>query len=250
MNADKAKIISLVPSWTETLVAAGVNVVGRTRFCIHPDHIAKNIPTVGGTKALDIEKIKHINPDYILVDKQENTLEMAEEIKAAGFKMFITDVTDFSSVIGSLKFLSRSLENEALNDMANRYQAVSGPGAQLDPGKFFLQSVLKGAITELNFVRDYAYVIWKNPFMVVGDTTFIAENYNLVGIEFKVEQKYPQVDEQSLRQKFCFFSSEPFPFLDHYDALIQQGFKGVVVDGEKLSWYGIRNLRFLEACLK
>lgn len=250
MGADKVKIISLVPSWTETLLAAGVNVVGRTRFCIHPDHIVKNIPAVGGTKSLDIKKLKDINPDYILVDKQENTKEMAEQVGAAAFKLLVTDVTDFKSVTESLSYLGQKLKNDQLNKMADRYRAVVSGPKKIDPQSFFLNSFLKGNLADFTKAKNFAYVIWKNPFMVVGESTFIAQNFKLIGIEFGVSEKYPEIADDVLKEKFCFFSSEPYPFLKDYHGLLKQGFKGVVVDGEKLSWYGIRNLKFLEACLK
>lgn len=250
MIGNQAKIISLVPSWTETLLASGVTVAGRTRFCIHPEQIVNGIASVGGTKSIDIKKIKEINPDYVLLDRQENTKEMAEQILAAGIKLLITDVTDFQSLLQGLRYLAETLKNEKLSSFADRYEAIVSGAKVIDRNLFFANSILKGTFVEEKKLSSYAYVIWKNPFMVVGDDTFIAANFKLIGIDFNLSEKYPQISEAELKNKFCFFSSEPFPFFKDYDSLIQNGFSGLVVDGEKISWFGIRNLLFLEACLK
>lgn len=72
------RIVSLVPSWTETLLAGGANVVGRTRFCIHPADQVAAIPKVGGTKDVDWEKVTALRPDLLVLDEEENTREIAE----------------------------------------------------------------------------------------------------------------------------------------------------------------------------
>lgn len=242
------KIVSLVPSWTETLIAAGVNVVGRTRFCIHPSQIVKDIAVVGGTKSIDLEKIKRLNPDFVLVDKQENTKEMAEQLQASSFKLLITDVVDFSSVILSCRELGQQLKCEKLIQFADRYQKVISDFSNERVSTFIEKSLLKGQFS-FSTKDSYAYVIWRNPFMVVGDSTFIGENFKLVGIQFGVSEKYPEISPDILKNKFCFFSSEPYPFSKHYEDLVRDGYNGVVLDGEKISWFGIRNLQFLESCL-
>ena len=93
------------------------------------------------------------------------------------------------------------------------------------------------------------YVIWKNPFMVIGKGTFISEVFKLVDIDLVRHEKYPVISDDELKNKYCLFSSEPYPFAKAFAELTTQGYKGALVDGEKISWYGIRNLEFLESCL-
>lgn len=248
MAANLPKIVSLVPSWTETLIAAGVNVVGRTRFCIHPSQIVSGITVVGGTKSIDIEKIKQLNPDFVIVDKQENTKEIADQLMACGFKLLVTDIVDFNSVISSCRELGQKLNCEKLIEFADRYQKVVRDFSKDKLNTFIQKSLLKG-LWDAKVKTSYAYVIWRNPFMVVGDSTFIAENFKLVGVQFGIAEKYPEISADILKNKFCFFSSEPFPFMKHYENLTTDGYSGLVLDGEKISWFGVRNLLFLESCL-
>ena len=72
------RVVSLVPSLTETLLECGVEVVGRTRFCIHPADKVADIPAVGGTKEVNWQRCLALEPDLVVMDKEENTLEMAQ----------------------------------------------------------------------------------------------------------------------------------------------------------------------------
>ncbi len=246
------KVVSLVPSWTETLIEADVNVVGRTRFCIHPTHKVKDITVVGGTKAVDLDVVLQLQPDFIVVDQQENTREMADQLTRVNQRLIVTNVTDFKSLQTSLLELSSALKNDSLEQIAKRYQSLQ----PLDRRLFLKNIVLHGCIehpdqiANINVIeqpQSYEYVIWKDPFMVVGQQTFIAENFKRIGIYLSHQDKYPRISSDLLLQSFCFFSSEPFPFAKKFAELKQLGFKGVIVDGEKLSWFGLRNLLFLEA---
>ena len=83
------KVVSLVPSWTETLIEANVNVIGRTRFCIYPAQKVKDIAVVGGTKSVNIDQLSRLQPDFIVVDQQENTREMADQLTHANHKLIM-----------------------------------------------------------------------------------------------------------------------------------------------------------------
>lgn len=237
------RVVSLVPSWTETLLAANINVVGRTRFCIHPAHQVQDITIVGGTKTVNEDAVTGLHPDFVIVDKQENTREMADQLSSAKHNLLVTDITDFKSLESSLIELSSKLKSEKLALFADRYRKLK----DFDRSLFFKNIVLHGNVTEVQSAQNFEYVIWQKPFMVVGCHTFIAENFRRVGIELVHKLPYPEISEAQLLRSFCLFSSEPYPFAKQYAELIQRGFKGVVVDGEKLSWFGIRNLLFLEA---
>lgn len=241
------KVVSLVPSWTETLISADCYVVGRTRYCIHPDDKIAGIPAVGGTKKIDLDKILKLEPDFVILDKEENTLEIAESLAQKNIKLLISHVTGFESVIEFLKEASVTLENSALLSFALRYEKILSSSGSFSNSDFLQKIRVKGK--NENVGKNIEYVIWKKPFMVVGQNTFIAENLKLFQIDLQREKKYNTVEESEIKNHFCLFSSEPYPFEKEFDALISNGFSGLLVDGEPLSWYGIRNLNFLESFL-
>ena len=87
--------------------------------------------------------------------------------------------------------------------------------------------------------------------MVIGPNTFIADVFSKVGIQFKnidPLKKYPEISDSELLKTYNLFSTEPFPFEREFDKLTAAGLRGALIDGEKISWYGIRNLRFLQLC--
>ncbi len=249
MNDKSARIISLVPSWTETLLWAGLNVVGRTRFCIHPEPRVKAIAAVGGTKGADIMKILELKPDYVIMDQEENRKELADQLLKADVKILVSHVSDLESAGAFLTKLGETLESKSLSELGERYRYFQKNLGLVDGAKFFLKCVTDGNVTPSD-LSNLEYVIWKNPYMVIGAKTFISDVLNLAGVNLTRVEKYPEVSEDELKKRFCLFSSEPFPFGKEFPQLIQSGFRGAVIDGEKISWYGIRNLNFLESCLK
>jgi len=244
MHEKKAKVLSLVPSWTETLLEAGVNVIGRSRFCIHPVEKVKSIPAVGGTKNLKLEEILALQPEYVVLDREENTREMAEALSANGIHLLVSHVQDLSSAADFLAEAGETLCNPELKAYAERYRAL---GAALFSREQFITEVVLAKNAELEWDR-IEYVIWKNPYMVIGQNTFIADVLSRFGVSLLRLEKYPKIGETELRAAYNFFSSEPYPFAKDFSLLTEQGFRGALVDGEKISWYGIRNLRFLESC--
>lgn len=248
MHEKKAKIVCLVPSWTETLLEANLNVVGRTRFCIHPADKTRSIPVVGGTKNIKIDEIFALKPDVVLLDKEENKKEMADILLQNNIEVLVSHVTNIETATEFLDILAKKFSCTQLADFADLYRVILINKYHLSKDKFF-----SGIFMKQNSIFDpmnFEYVIWRNPFMVIGMNTFIAEVFRLVGIEFSRSEKYPEISEEELKNKYCLFSSEPYPFEKEFAHLTIQGFKGALVDGEKISWYGIRNLRFLDSCLK
>ncbi len=248
MHEKKAKIVSLVPSWTETLLVANLNVVGRTRFCIHPAEMVSSIPAVGGTKNPKIDEIIALRPDFVVLDKEENKKELAEALQAAGIEILVSHVTGLESAAEFLDVLGEKFSSTVLGDFAAEYRLVLCNKNEVDQEKFFQQIVLRSN-SEIDF-RKLEYVIWKKPFMVIGRDTFIAEVLKLGGVEMRRDVKYPEVSDGELKSRYCLFSTEPYPFEKEFLALGEQGFKGALVDGEKVSWYGVRNLRFLQSCIE
>lgn len=234
------RVVSFVPSWTETLIASGVEVVGRTRFCIHPESAIKAIAVVGGTKNILLDQVVALKPDLVLFDKEENNQEMYQLCLDRGLNCYATHVIDLKSCGEELLQLAKLLKNDQLAVWGNAYLSL-----QPRPLSHFKKCVLDG---EFLPAANYSYVIWKNPFMRVAPNTFIGDVLRLFSISLnQSEKKYPEISDEELKKTFCLFSSEPFPFAKYYAELKTQGFNGILVDGEHLSWYGVRTLKFLQS---
>ena len=157
-----SRIISLVPSQTELLVALGLrkNIVGVTKFCVHPKDLRKEKTIVGGTKQVDFEKIKSLKPDIIICNKEENSEEIVLQLENVA-PVWVSDITTISESIEMILQLGKIFEvdGRALEITANIKLKLEG----------FKE-----------YVRDFPskkvlYLIWKNPYMAVGKNTFIDE---------------------------------------------------------------------------
>lgn len=227
------KAISLVPSITETLYSLGLNeeVVGITKFCVHPQDWFRTKERVGGTKNIDIQKIRELQPDLIIANKEENVKEQVEEL-AKDFEVLLTDVNNFEEALQMIRSVgnavSKGFEADQLIAGIERKFSKINPAEQ----------------------KTAAYLIWQNPYMAVGGDTFIHEMMKKAGFEniFADTNRYPetQINElKELKPEYLLLSSEPYPFKQkHSDELQQQlpGTKVILVDGEMFSWYGSRML--------
>ncbi len=222
------KVISLVPSITETLFDLGLTsdeIIGRTKFCIHPEELVKNIEIIGGTKNLNLEKIKALKPDLIIANKEENVKEQVEELMR-DFKVLVTNVETLEDNYYLIKQLGHLFGKQEKAQLLNlkTYEAFDIP----KPEKSL----------------KVAYLIWKDPYMTVGGDTFISRILEELGFEnlFKTQKRYPEVQLEELKEAdLIFLSSEPFPFKEKHMAEIQNicvDQKIMIVDGEAFSWYG------------
>jgi len=222
------KLISLVPSITETLFDLGLTsdeIVGRTKFCIHPEELVKNIEIIGGTKNLNLEKIKALKPDLIIANKEENVKEQVEELMR-DFKVLVTNVETLEDNYYLIKHLGHLFEKKEKAQYLNlrTYEAFDIPKSEKS--------------------LKVAYLIWKDPYMTVGGDTFISRILEELGFEnlFKNLKRYPEVQLEELKEAdLIFLSSEPFPFKEKHMAEIQTicvDQKIMIVDGEAFSWYG------------
>lgn len=222
------RVISLVPSITETLFDLGLTtdeIVGRTKFCIHPKELVDNVEIIGGTKNLNIEKIKSLKPDLIIANKEENVKEQVEELMI-DYKVLLTNIETLEDNYYLIKQLGNLFGKEDRAQLFNlkTYEAFDFPKAE---------KRLK-----------VAYLIWKNPYMTVGGDTFISRILEELGFEnfFKNKKRYPEVQLEDLKEAdLIFLSSEPFPFKEKHIAEIQNicvNQKIRIVDGEAFSWYG------------
>ncbi len=224
------KIISLVPSITEALFDFGLNekeIIGRTKFCIHPENAVQKIEIIGGTKNLNIAKIKSLNPDLIIANKEENVKEQIEELQK-DFKVLVTNISNLEDNYYLLKTLGNLLEKQEIAQKFNlKIYEILAKFSDLEKKKC-------------------AYLIWKNPYMTVGFDTFIHDILDKIGFQniFKNQKRYPEISVEDLKSAdYIFLSSEPFPFQQkHIDELQKElpDAKISLVDGEAFSWYGTR----------
>ncbi len=235
----------MVPSWTETLIAAGVNVCGRTRFCLYPVDKVKTIPIVGGTKDIDWEKVASLQPDLLILDQEENPKSMADE---SPYPWMATHVHDLSSAAREMRRLGETFKNQKILDWADQWDHLlekpCGPWSIANiPGE--IRPLDKNSF---EIPGQILYVIWKKPWLVVSPKTYIGSVLQFLGAplaDLGTLKKYPEISEVDLKKYYLMFSSEPFPFEKITKELAAQGFVGSLVDGEGYSWFGIRSLNFL-----
>jgi ABC-type Fe3+-hydroxamate transport system substrate-binding protein len=246
--SDKVKVVSMVPSWTETLLECDINVIGRTRFCVHPLDIVEHIPVVGGTKEAQWDKIKGLDADLLVLDKEENPIDFANE---SPLPFYATHVQSIKDVHVELLKLSETFRNQKLFNLAGRWQAIDeSPPLQIkDLEKF--PGLIQWIRKPTRRIKKIYYIIWKNPWMTISKETFIGSMLMKLGIEKYMdnfEEKYPEVDLNTLDPEttLLMFATEPFPFHKKTDELSKLAFPSLIVNGEFYSWFGIRSLVFLE----
>ncbi|MGA0556737.1 ABC transporter substrate-binding protein [Larkinella sp. VNQ87] len=229
------RIVSLVPSQTELLFDLGLDeqIVGVTKFCIHPENRVKHKTVVGGTKTLHLDRIHSLKPDWILANKEENTREQIEELH----RHYPVHVTDIDTVADALAMIRE------VGALVGRKTAA-----------FELASKIEEALHALPTDAEsptVAYFIWRKPYMVAASQTFIHSMLGMAGFgnAFAGLTRYPEITETDLktaRPDFIFLASEPYPFQDKHRAEFQSlcpGTPVVRVDGELFSWYGSRMLK-------
>lgn len=231
------QIISVVPSQTELLFDLGLEleVLGITKFCIHPKEICQTKAIVGGTKNLNIEKIISLQPDLIIANKEENVKEQIE-LLAEKFPVWLTDVNNY---------------NDALKMIADLGKLTR----KTEKAEFIIHTINEQfSIPVFNKKRKAVYLIWKSPFMTIGGDTFIDSMMYNAGFEntFHHLTRYPEIDIETIANSDCEFvllSSEPYPFSQkHVDELkiALPDKQIIIVDGEMFSWYGSRMLKSAE----
>lgn len=241
-NSTPVRIISLVPSITETLCALDLEkqIIGVTKFCVHPFHIKSTKTIIGGTKKVHLEKIRLLQPDIIIANKEENTLEIVESLR----EIATVWVTDVHNVADSLQMIQDFGELFARRTEAQKWN-------------FKLQRALAefSLFVQKRPMMSCAYFIWKNPHMVAGSGTYINSILQLNHFEniyAKQEGRYPEVEIKRIKlegdPKLILLSSEPYPFTDEEAFEIGRfthHAKTIFVDGECFSWFGVRLLRAL-----
>lgn len=236
------KIISLVPSQTELLHFLGLDdeVIGITKFCVHPRSWFSTRTRIGGTKTLNLKLIKELQPDLVIANKEENIKGQVEAI-AAEFPVWVTDVNNLDQALGMIK------------DIGNLTGKVAAAVSLANEIKLkFSQPGITGKIRT-------AYLIWRHPYMAAGGDCFIHDMMKYCGMEnvFAEKPRYPVINVQELEDagtQLILLSSEPYPFSKKHvyeleneirkgkHASKNKSIKIRCVDGEMFSWYGSRLL--------
>jgi ABC-type hemin transport system substrate-binding protein len=280
------RIVCLVPSITELLVDLGLAayLVGRTGYCIHPAQVVAGIPKVGGTKTVNMEKIRKLAPTHIVVNVDENEKSTVQALRAWVPNIVVThpqSPRDNLALIDQLAAVvqaawatpagqgvpatptSRSLGDHlyatnciATNDLLTRTAALKQ--------QFFTRLQALEAARSQRRPQRVLYLIWQDPWMTVARDTYISRMLDLIGwqtwpaaqggdgIRTPGAARYPVLegDEPWLSGiDRVLLSSEPYSFGAQHVAQVQAWLphaKVQLMDGEMLSWYGSRAIEGLD----
>jgi ABC-type Fe3+-hydroxamate transport system substrate-binding protein len=228
------RVVSVVPSQTELLHYLGLEeeVVGITKFCVHPQEWFRNKTRIGGTKKLHIDEIHELQPDLIIANKEENTKEEIEEL-AKSYPVWISDIQNVAQAL----------------EMIMQVGLLTG---KEEEANWLVADINKGfdALQKASLPRRVAYFIWYKPWMSVGADTFINDVIDKIGWwnVLQDKQRYPEVtlaELNDLQPELILLSSEPFPFKEKHVAELKENLPATevaLVDGEMFSWYGSRML--------
>ena len=208
------RIVSLVPSVTETLSAWNATPIACTKYCERPD-----LPHIGGTKNPDVDEIISLAPDLVVVDVQENRLEDFTTLKNAGLNVLALDVVSLETMKSDLGRLAEALK------------------LRIEPQQ----------LPEVAPLSLRAFVpIWRRPWMSIGAHTFGSQLLHTIGVTNIFEHspsEYPEVDLAAVRDlspDLVIVPSEPYEFDDDHLIELNDIAPCVRVDGRDLFWWGVR----------
>ncbi|MDC1402896.1 helical backbone metal receptor [Crocinitomicaceae bacterium] len=224
------RIVSLVPSQTEFLYHLGLDaeVVGITKFCVHPEEWFRNKTRVGGTKNARVSRVKELCPDLIIGNKEENDQANIDDLKQIA-PVWMSDIKTLDDAFEMMVELGKIVRKEEQAKIMVKQIQVKFDRLVLQPKKSAL------------------YFIWKDPWMLAGADTFISDMLEKCGFINRASgSRYPLLGEVNDEIDIILLSSEPYPFKPADMDEIQKKFpkaKVLFVDGEIFSWYGSRLLK-------
>ena len=230
------RIISLVPSQTEFLADLGLEkeVVGITKFCVHPPEWFQNKKRVGGTKTIDFQKIEALKPDLIIGNKEENEQSQIEFLTQS-YPVWMSDIYNLEDALDMMRKLGELTgKSEHAKNIADNVERKFAHHLPLN-----------------TYRSKAAYLIWRKPYMAAGSGTFIDNMLQYAGFEnvFAHLSRYPEISTEMLANvnpEVILLSSEPYPFSEKHIAELQEICPSatiLLVDGEMFSWYGSRLLQ-------
>jgi ABC-type Fe3+-hydroxamate transport system substrate-binding protein len=245
-GAPPRRIVSLVPSLTETLFAlgAGASLAGVTDFCVHPADAVASLPRVGGTKNPRVAAILELEPDLVLANKEENRRRDVLALEAAGVPVFVTYARGVREAVDEIRVLGRICASEPrAAAIAAEVEAALADASRCSGGRRTTTVAL----------------IWRDPFMAVGGDTFANDLLVCCGAENPFARegmgRYPRIERRDLEAAaphVILLPTEPYAFgprdrdeLLALDCPASRNGRVYIVEGELLSWYGPRLPRAL-----
>ncbi len=225
------RIVSLVPSQTELLFDLGLDeqVVGVTKFCIYPKEWRSSKSIVGGTKNFNFNVIDQLKPDLLIGNKEENYQEGISKLQQ-NYPVWMSDITTLGDAMTMIRSIAR-----ITNKKHEGIEMI---------GKIHL------AFNSLNIIKPLRtlYLMWRDPWMGVGNKTFINSMIEKIGLKNVLEssERYPELSVNQIKElnpSIVLLSSEPFPFSEKHTNEVRKilpNARILLVDGEMFSWYGSR----------
>jgi iron complex transport system substrate-binding protein len=243
------RLLSLCPSITESLAALGAagDLVGITRYCVHPAEALKDVLRVGGTKNPDLAAIRAAKPDLVFCNAEENR---GDDI-AALTREFAVDVSHPRTVA-------------EIPALLRHFGAVAGRREESEEISLKVEEALERVEEEARFTGSrfrFVYLIWKDPWMTVGPRTYVADLLRRVGGSISLGESsiadvndYPVVSENAIllsRPDVVILPDEPYPFKgkdeEYWRQRLPSACRVVRVAGDDFCWHGVRTLRGLVA---
>jgi len=233
------RIVSLVPSATETLYELGLEdqIVAITRYCVKPADRVRLKPKVGGTKNPIVSEIIALKPDIVIVDVEENREEDAEALQAAGIQLYVT--------------FPKTMRESAdmIRDMGKTFGAESRANEIAD---MIFKQMLKCQRADLCSALIF---IWKQPYMTINHDTYVHDVCRFFGFEnvfAEATERYPKLSDQQIREVFpsiALFPDDPYPFrpreVQEFQAQFPHIPRTLLFDGQLITWHGYGTLRAL-----
>jgi ABC-type Fe3+-hydroxamate transport system substrate-binding protein len=241
------RIVSLVPSITELLFDLDLEeeVVGITKFCVHPNQWFRSKQRIGGTKNVHIDILQSLSPTLVIASKEENIKDQVDAI-ASFSEVLLTDVKNLEDAIEMITIIGAKANRfKAAEDIIEKIKANFSNLSLLPYVTLSAAAESKGRNSN---PATLCYLIWRNPYMTVGNDTFIHNMLQKCGYNnvFAEQTRYPAItldDIKKANPDFIFLSSEPYPFKQIHIEELQHELptsKIILVNGEYFSWYGSR----------
>lgn len=233
------RVVSLCPSLTELVfdLGRGPDLVGVTRWCVHPADGVARLPKLGGTKDPDVARIVELAPDWVLMNEEENRIEDLRALQSAGLRCHTSFPKDCRDTARMVRSIGMALGAEA------KAEAIA---AQIEQRAERVRRAAQGQPPVA-----FAYLVWRKPWVAVNRDTFAHALLAQAGgqnVFAGAPERYPRIELDELaraRPRRVFLCTEPFAFLERHAAelsaatgLPPETFQ--IADGELLSWHGSR----------
>ena len=233
------RIVSLVPSATETLYELGLEdqIVAITRYCIRPADRVKLKPKVGGTKNPTVSEILELKPDIVIMDVDENRKADADELRKHGIELFVTFPKTMNDSVRMIEqmgetFHARDAAHKICDDIVRQIPKYS-PSVR----------------------RKTLVLIWKGPYMTINSDTYVHDVCSFFGFDnvfATSKERYPKLTDDQIRgaaPEMVLFPNDPYPFRPRDVVQFLEKFpetpRTLLFDGTLITWHGYGTLRAL-----